>query len=122
MLALQPNAILIIALFVATTGLAMSRLFARLDRSFLFSFSGSRTRLLVLRAAVYISAALSSVGVCGILFLTLPSFAAMAIFFAFEAIMLDVCSQRIEYVRLPEPVLVRSTAPAAQRGTVTGAV
>lgn len=119
MLALQINAIVIIALFVATSGLAISRLFVRLDRSFLFSFSGNRTRLVVLRAVVYALAALSSIGVCGILFLTLPSFAAMAIFFAFEAIMLDICSQRIAYVPLPEPMLVRSAAP--QRGTMTGA-
>jgi hypothetical protein len=106
---------------VATSGLAISRLFARLERSFLFSFTGSRARLIGLRLAVYVTAALTSVGVCGILFLALPGFVAMATFFAFEAIILDVCSQRIEYVRAPESALARHAACASQHGTVTGA-
>ncbi len=121
MFALQLDAILMIALFVATSGLAISRIFERLDRSVLFTFTGKRSRLVLLRVAVFTSAALSSVGVCGILFLTLPSFAALAIFFAFEAIVLDICTQRVEYVREPEPVLARSSARTPHQGTMTGA-
>ncbi|MGA7669293.1 MAG: hypothetical protein WBW04_02660 [Nitrolancea sp.] len=121
MFALQLDAILMIALIVVTAGLAISRLFDRLDRSVLFTFTGGRSRLLVLRIAVFSLATLSSIGVCGILFLTLPSFVALAIFFAFEAIVLDICTQRVEFVREMEPVLARSAARTPPQGTMTGA-
>lgn len=121
MVALQLDAILMIALFVATAGLAISRLFVRLDRPYLFRFTGNRIRLFTLRFVMYVSAALASIGVCCILLVTLPLFPALAIFFAFEAIVLDICSQRIDYVRVSEISLARSTARASQRGTVTGA-
>ncbi len=120
MLALRLDAILIIALFVATSGLAITRLFIRLDRPYLFSFTGSRTRLVILRGVVWVTASLTSVGVCGLLLLALPDFAAVVIFFAFEAIMLDVCSQRIEFVRCSEPLPVRSPARSSRHGTVSG--
>ncbi len=121
MFALNLDAILMIALFVVTSGLAMSRVFERLDRSVLFTFTGGRSRLLLLRIAVFTLATLSSVGIGGIVFMTLPSFAALAIFFAFEAIILDICTQRVEYVREPEPVLARSSARTTHQGTMTGA-
>jgi len=121
MFALKLDVILIIALFVATSGLAISRLFDRLDRSVLFTFTGSRARLVLLRIAIFFSAAMSSVGVCGILLMTLPGFAALAIFFAFEAIVLDICTQRVEYVRQPEPVMVLSSPRTTPHGTMTGA-
>ena len=122
MLALRLDAILIIALFVATAGLAVTRLFIRLDRPYLFSFTGSRTRLVVLRGVVWVTASLSSVGVCGLLIMALPNFAALVIFFAVEAIMLDICSQRIEFVRCTEPLPARNPARAARHGTVSGAL
>ncbi len=121
MVALQLDAILIIALFVATSGLAISRLFARLERPYLFSFSGSHGHLVVMRVAVYVLAAVSSVGVCVILFLTVPNFAAMAIFFAYEAIVLDICSQRIVYLHRPETAPARSVVRSSGHGTVTRA-
>ncbi len=121
MVTLQLEAILIIALFVATSGLAVSRLFARLERPYLFSFSGSHVHLVVMRVAVYVLAAVSSVGVCVTLFLTLPNFAALAIFFAYEAIVLDICSQRVEYVYLPVTAPARSAVRSSGHGTVTRA-
>ncbi len=121
MLALQLDAILIIALFVATAGIAVSRFFSNLDRPYLFTFSGSRIRLRVLKTVISVSAGLSSVGVCIILLVALPRDPALAIFFAFEAIMLDVCTQRIEYLQV-ETTPVRSTARATHHGTVTGAL
>jgi hypothetical protein len=115
MLAHRLDAILIIALFVAASGLAITRLFITLDRPYLFSFTGSKGRLFALRAVVWVTAALSSVGVCGLLLMGLPDFPALVIFFAFEAIMLDICSQRIEFVRAVEPLAARSAAPASRR-------
>ena len=122
MLALQMDVILIIALFVATSGLAITRLFIHLDRPYLFSFTGGRTRLRVLRMVVWVTAAFSSVGVCGLLLMVLPNFASLAIFFAFEAVMLDICSQRIEFVLLPDQAPVRRAAHASRQGTVSGAL
>jgi hypothetical protein len=115
MLALRLDAILVIALFVAASGLAITRLFITLDRPYLFSFTGSKGRLFVLRTVVWVTAALSSIGVCGLLLMTLPDFPALVIFFAFEAIMLDICSQRIVFVRLDEPLAARSAARASRR-------
>lgn len=121
MIALQLDAILFIALVVATVGLAIARVFARLDRSILITFTGSRGRLILIRLTLYFSAALASIGVCGMLFLILPGFIAMGTFFGFEAVVLDICSQRIEFVREAGTVLVRTPVRTSRHSPMTGA-
>lgn len=121
MIALQLDAILFIALVIATVGLAVTRVFAHLDRSVLITFTGSRGRLILIRLTLYFSAALASIGVCGMLFLILPGFIAMGTFFGFEAVVLDICSQRIEFVREPDMVLVRTPIRSSRQRPMTGA-
>lgn len=96
------DTILMVVLFVVTSGFAMSQIFEQLKRPYLITFSGSRMRLLTARMAVWSMAILVSFGFGGILFVVLPGFAALPIFFAFEAIVLDLCTQRVQYERLPE--------------------
>ena len=113
------DTILMVVLFVATSGFAMAQIFDHLERSYLFIISGSRTRLLAARVGVWGIAILVSLGIWGILFMVLPWFAALALFFGFEAIVLDVCTQRIQYQRLLEMEI--GTASPVTCQTASGA-
>lgn len=116
---IQLNTILMVVLFVATAGFGMAQLFEQLKRPHLFTISGSRTRLMTARVGVWVLAILASLGIWSILFMMLPGFAALAIFFGFEAIMLDICTQRIQYELLHEIKL--SPASTVVRQTANGA-
>jgi hypothetical protein len=96
------DTVLMVVLFVVTSGFAISQIFDQLNRPYLITFSGSRMRLLIARMAVWSMAVLVSLGFGGILFAVLPGVVALPIFFAFEAIALDICTQRVQYERLPE--------------------
>lgn len=96
------DTVLMVVLFVATAGFAMSQIFEQLKRPYLIAISGSRARLLIAQIAVWSMAILVSLAFGGILFVVLPGVAALPIFFAFEAVVLDICTQRVQYVRLPE--------------------
>jgi hypothetical protein len=96
------DTVLMVVLFVVTSGFAMSQIFEQLKRQYLVTISGSRMRLFTARLAVWSMAILVSLGVAGVLFAVLPGFAALPIFFAFESVVLDLCTQRVQYVRLPE--------------------
>lgn len=102
MSSIRIDMILMVVLFVAIAGFAMAQIFEQLNRPYLISFSGSRLRLMTARLAVWSMAILVSLGVGGALFAVLPELAALPIFFAFEAIVLDICTQRVQYERLPE--------------------
>lgn len=96
------DTVLMVVLFVVISGFAISQIFELLKRPYLITFAGSRMRLVIARMAVWSMAILVSLGVGGVLFVMLPGVAALPIFFAFEAIVLDLCTQRIQYERLPE--------------------
>ncbi|HVB63992.1 MAG TPA: hypothetical protein VNE17_04615 [Nitrolancea sp.] len=120
MSSIRLDAILMIVLFVATSGFAMSQLFERLDRSYLFTILGSRTRLLTARIGIWGVAIVASLAIWSILVVALPGFAALAIFFAFEAIVLDICTQRIQYERRSDVAL--SPASSTPCRTMTRAI
>jgi hypothetical protein len=120
MSSIRLDAILMIVLFVVTSGFAMSQLFERLDRPYLFTIFGSRARLLIARIGVWCVAIVASLAIWSILFMALPGFAALAIFFAFEAILLDICTQRVQYEHLPEVALC--PVNSVSRQTVSSAI
>jgi len=111
---IQLDAILMIGLFVATSGFAIAQVFEQLKRPYLFTIFGSRTRLLAARGGVWSMAILVSVLAWSVLFAVLPGFTALALFFAFEAIVLDICSQRIQFVRLTEAELISASTVSLQ--------
>jgi len=96
------DTVLMVVLFVVTSGFAMSQIFEQLKRPYLVMISGSRMRLVTARLAVWSMAILVSLGFGGILFVVLPGFASLPIFFAFEAVVLDLCTQRVQYQQFPE--------------------
>ena len=120
MSSIRLDAILMIVLFVATSGFAMSQFFEHLHRPYLFTIFGSRTRLLTARIGVWCVAIVASLVIWSILYMALPGFAALAIFFAFEAIVLDICTQRVHYELVAEVVL--SPASSASRRTMSRAI
>ena len=101
---------LIISLCVATAGAVIARLFQRADRRHLFVVYGSPRRLIGARIGVWLAGLLSSVLVWLALSLTLPSTIALGVFFGFEAVVLDICGQRVAYVT-ERPINAGSSAP-----------
>jgi hypothetical protein len=116
MLILNLSSMLNIALCVATAGLAVARLFERLGRPYLLTISGTRTRLLGARVLVWSLVGFTSLVVWTILFAFVPLAIVLAIFFGLEAILLDICAQRVSFRLHPyRPSMARQTARSAGR-------
>lgn len=98
---LSLNSLLIVVLCVATAGLGISRVFQWINRPYLLTVSGPPARLVAARALVWLSAAFVSLVSSVVLFSVLPLAIAMAIFFGLEAVMLDICGQRIHFQLQP---------------------
>lgn len=94
------TALLIIGLCIVTAGLAMSQAFRHFDRSYLLTVSGTRARLVGARGLIWLVAIVVSVVAWTVLSALLPGTVALAIFFAFEGIILDIIGQRIQYIRI----------------------
>ncbi len=85
-----------------------------MPRPYLLTVSGSRARLWAARALVWLSAVLVSAVTSLLLFSVLPLAIAMALFFGLEAVVLDICGQRIRFHLLP--VAQRISARLTARG------
>ncbi|HET7034150.1 MAG TPA: hypothetical protein VFI42_00560 [Thermomicrobiaceae bacterium] len=107
---LDLDVLLIIVLCVVTCGLAVSVLCDTLGRPYLVTVRGTRLRLAMARLLSWLGAAASGLLGWVVLIHLFPELLALAAFFGFEAVLLDVCAQRILYVpaSVPLPLPLRN--------------
>lgn len=101
-MSLTLEAVLAIGLAVGVCGTVFSIL---LDRRgpYLLTVTGARAALRVARVVIWSLAALASVAAWLALSGAMPSVMALALFFALEAGLLDICVNRVQFVAVPYP-------------------
>jgi hypothetical protein len=107
--------IVLIVLVVAAVGAVMTHVFRDADSPYLITITGSRAELVLFGALLWVIA--FGVGFATLLIVaTLVSpLIGIALFFGVEAVALDICAHRTNYVRLSSPAVeharVRITPP-----------
>jgi hypothetical protein len=105
----------VIVLVVAAVGTAIAHVFRNADSPYLITITGTRMELALFGALLWIVA--FGLGIATLLIVSslLSPMIGIALFFGVEAVALDICAHRTNYVRISSPVVeharVRITPP-----------
>jgi hypothetical protein len=100
--------IVIIALVVAAVGATVAHLFRGARSPYLITFTGSRAELIVYGVVMWLLAIGIGLAVLVIISLFASPMVGLAIFFGIEAVALDICANRAQYVRQSSPPVERA--------------
>jgi hypothetical protein len=90
---------LIIAMVIAVVGTAIAQLFRNASSPYLITITGTRPELFVYGASLWIVAVGTGIAALLIVSSLTSSIIGLAIFFGIEAVALDICAHRTQYVR-----------------------
>lgn len=103
-LPLHLDALIVLGLVIATCGLGVSQLCGALGRPHLLVVRGTHSRLRHLRVASWGSALAGSLAGWYLLVHLLSGLLGLVTFFGLEAIVLELCAQRILFLPLPQTI------------------
>jgi hypothetical protein len=92
--------LLIITVVVAAFGTLSTQLMRRSGSPYLVTITGTRGQLIVAGALIWTAAIAIGLATLLVVSAFMSSIVALAIFFGIEAIALDVCAHRTQYVRV----------------------
>lgn len=94
---------LIISAVVAAVGALSAGSLRGTGSQYLITVSGTRAHLILVGGLIWVSAVAVGLLGLGLVSLVAPSVVAVALFFGFEAVALDICAHRVAYQRVDSP-------------------
>ena len=91
--------LLLIATVVSAVATVWSQLLRSQTSPYLVTVYGGRGRLLAFGVLIWSGAVVLGVGTMGLLSFVIPGDIALALFFGVQAVALDICAYRVQYVR-----------------------
>ncbi len=109
------EAIVLITLVVGALGAITTQLFRHTASPYLITVTGTRGQIFTAGAMIWIGAIVLGLAAMFLLSAVASNLVGLAIFFGIEAVALDICANRTQYVRVERSASNRATVSAATR-------